>query len=357
MYFDLVAESGHEQVVFCHDGPSGLRAIIAIHSTALGPALGGCRFHAYGSETDALVDVLRLSEGMTLKAAAAGLDLGGGKAVIIGDPARDKSEVLIRAFARHVDALGGRYITAEDVGTSREDMDLIRRETRWVTGVSPSLGGSDDPSPVTAIGVHHAMHAAAADRWGDPSLSGRHVGVQGVGKVGRELVALLTAEGAAVTVADPDVDAVAAMVARHGCDTTSPAEILYLPCDVLAPCAMGAVLTLDTVNDIRSAVICGSANNQLAVPAVADELAKRDVLYVPDFIGNAGGLINVALELEGDYDRSGALERVAGIERVVHQVLHRARELEVSTDTAARQLAQARIESISRLRLMRSVNP
>jgi len=355
VYFELIAEAGHEQVVFCQDGPSGLRAIVAIHSTALGPALGGCRFHPYETEQDAVTDVLRLAEGMTLKAAAAGLDLGGGKAVIIGDPHRDKTEVLLRAYARHVDSLGGRYITAEDVGTYREDMDLIRRETRWVTGISPTLGGSDDPSPVTAVGVWHAMRAAAADRWGDASLRGRRVAVQGVGKVGRELVSLLVREGVAVVVADPDVDAVAAVCSQENVDTVPPGEILSSPCDILAPCAMGGVLTHETAATVKAEIICGSANNQLDTTEVADELSSMSILYVPDFICNAGGLINVAMELGGAYDRKRALERVAGIERMTHQVLHRARELGISTDAAARRLAGERIEQISRLRLIRGV--
>src|SRR5437588_79447 len=251
--FDRIEADDYEQVVFCHHRATGLRAIVAVHSTALGPALGGTRFYPYASEEDALVDVLRLSKGMTYKAALAGLDLGGGKAVVLGDPARDKSEALLRAFARFVDSLGGRYVTAEDVGTTQADMDRIRRETRFVTGVSTELGGSGDPSLATAHGVLAAMRAVARHLWSDESLDGRHVVVSGVGKVGSHLVGHLTEAGARVTVSDVDPRAVARVVAEHRVATVTVDEAHRAECDIFSPCALGAVLDPRTIPELRCA--------------------------------------------------------------------------------------------------------
>src|SRR5437660_10169124 len=237
--FDQLGDE-YEEVVFFHDPPTNLRAIIAIHSTTLGPALGGTRFYPFGSDQEALRDVLRLAKGMTYKAAAAGLDLGGGKAVIIGDPKRIKTEELLRAYGRFIESLGGRYITAEDIGTTGDDMDMIRRETRYVTGVSPELGGSGDPSPVTAYGVLLGMRACAEEAWGEHSLAGRRVAVQGVGKVGYHLVKYLIEAGASIVVSDVDVDAVGRVVRDFGVDTAEPEKIHAQECDIFAPCAMGA---------------------------------------------------------------------------------------------------------------------
>jgi leucine dehydrogenase len=341
---------GHEEVVYFHDPPSGLRAIIAVHSTALGPALGGTRFYPYPSEAAALQDVLRLSRGMTYKAAAAGLDLGGGKAVIIGDPKRAKSEHLLRAYGRFVESLGGRYITAEDIGTSREDMDIIRRETRFVTGVSPSLGGSGDPSPVTAQGVYLSMLACAEEVWHEHSLSGRRVAVQGVGKVGYPLVSLLVQGGAHVIVSDVDVDALARVVRDFGVDTAPTEEIYTVPCDMFAPCAMGGIINDDTIPKLHCRVVAGSANNQLAHRKHGQALAELGILYAPDFVVNAGGLINVADELEG-YKPERATAAVENVYRTLRDVFTIAREDHISTADAADQYAESRVERVGRLRL------
>lgn len=353
MYFEFLNDGDLEQVVLCRDGPSGLRAVIAVHSTRLGPAIGGCRFFPYDREVDAVWDAVRLAEGMTYKAAAAGLDCGGGKAVIIGDPEHSKTEALLRAFGRYVDTLGGRYVTAEDVGTTVADMDTIRRETPHVVGISPGLGGSGDPSPVTAAGVLAGMRAAAAHRWGTPTLADRHVAVMGVGKVGSALAHRLHEAGARLSIADTNRRVAETVAAALGCAVVSPDEILFRRCHVLAPCAMGGILSDDVVNDLQTEIICGSANNQLATESVADTLAKHEILYAPDFIVNAGGLISVAVEMEG-HDREVARARVEGIERTTADLLHRADTDVVSTAVAARHLAEERIDALARVALIRT---
>jgi len=295
--FDRVPVDDFEQVVFCHDGATGLKAIVAIHSTVLGPALGGTRFFPYGSEDEGLEDVLRLAKGMTYKAAAAGLDLGGGKAVIFGDPSTDKSEALLRVYARYVDSLGGRYVTAEDVGTTQADMDLIRRETSFVTGVSQELGGSGDPSAATAYGVLWAMKAVASRLWGQTSLVGRHVAVSGVGKVGTNLVRHLVEERARVTVADVDSQAVARVVDHYDVQAVEVEKIHAIDADIFSPCAMGGALNPTTIPELLCAAVVGSANNQLATPGCDDLLHQLGVLYAPDYVVNAGGVINIAGEL------------------------------------------------------------
>jgi leucine dehydrogenase len=341
----------YEEVVFFHDPPSGLRAIVAIHSTALGPALGGTRFYPFESEEDALTDAVRLAKAMTYKAAVGGLDLGGGKAVIIGDPRRDKSEALLRAYGRFIESLGGRYITAEDVGTSRPDMDVLRRETRWVTGVSKRLGGSGDPSPVTAYGVFQGLRACAEEALGTASLEGVRVVVQGAGKVGSNLIRHLVDAGAVVTVADVDVDAVARAVAEHGIDTAEPEKAHAVESDIFAPCAMGAVIRDDTLPELKCRVVAGAANNQLERPEQADALAELGILYAPDFVINAGGLINVADELNG-YDRERAMTKVEGIYRTLREVFQRARLEGITPSRAAERLAEDRIARVSRVRLL-----
>ena len=348
--FDAMGRE-YEEVVFFHDQPSGLKAIVAIHNTSLGPALGGTRFYPYPSEDEALRDVLRLSRGMTFKAAAARLDLGGGKAVIIGDPKRIKSEELLRAYGRFIDSLGGRYTTAEDVGTSREDMDLIRRETSHVTGVSPTLGGSGDPSPVTATGVFEGLRACAQEVWNEPSLKGRHVAVQGVGKVGYHLTQHLVEDGARVTVADVDVDAVARTVREFGVDTAEPDKIHAIECDVFSPCALGGIVRDDTLPDLKCRVVAGSANNQLERPEHGTALHEAGILYAPDYVINAGGLINVADELQG-YDEARALERVRGIYRTLRDVFHVAKTKGIPTHEAADKFAQDRMKRVGRLKLV-----
>jgi len=340
----------HEQVVYFNDAASGLRAIVAIHSTELGPALGGTRFYPYESEDAALRDVLRLSRGMTYKAAAAGLDLGGGKAVILGDPKRVKSEELLRVYGRFIESLGGRYITAEDIGTSRDDMDLVRRETRFVTGVSTTLGGSGDPSPLTAYGVYLAMLACAEEVWHEHSLRGRRVAIQGVGKVGYALLKQLVEDGGAqVIVSDVDVDSVARAVRDFGVETAAPDAIHRVDCDIFAPCAMGGVIDDETVGQLRCRIVAGSANNQLLRPDHGDALAEAGIVYAPDFVTNAGGLINVADELQG-YVPARARASVEAVYRTLREVFRIARESRISTAAAADRYAESRLHGIGRLR-------
>jgi leucine dehydrogenase len=354
--FDRIGADDYEQVVFCHDRGSGLRAIIAVHSTRLGPALGGTRFYPYGSEAEGLEDVLRLAKGMTYKAAASGLDLGGGKAVIFGDPSRDKTEALLRAYARYVDALGGRYLTAEDVGTTQDDMDLVRRETRFVTGVSRELGGSGDPSAATAYGVLWAMKAVAQRIWGDTSLVGRHVALAGVGKVGRALLAHLAEERARVTVADVTPAAVERAVGEVGAEAVAVEKIHAVDCDIYAPCALGGSLNAETIPELRCAAVVGSANNQLADGvASARLLDQAGVLYAPDFVANAGGLINIAEELApGGYRPERAAAAVRRIFDTVTSVLQSAEVDRATTAEAADRLAEGRMAALSAVHQIRT---
>ena len=351
--FDIVTTDGFEQVAYFHDQATGLRAIVAIHSTALGPSLGGTRFYPYASEDDALVDVCRLARSMTYKHAVCGNDLGGGKAVIIGDPATMRSEALLRAYGRFVEGLSGRYITAEDVGTTQADMDLIHRETPHVTGVSMSLGGSGDPSPATAWGVLWAMKAVAERLWGSPSLAGRHVCVAGVGKVGSALVAHLADEGAKVTVSDVRKEAAELAVDQYGAVAVGPEAAHTVACDIFSPCALGSVLNSTTIPELRCDAVVGSANNQLASPADAERLRHRGVVYAPDFVANAGGVINIAEEPHG-YDHTRAYERIASIHDTLLQVFERADVDGITTAAAADRLAEERIASVSHTRLIRT---
>ncbi|MGH2748807.1 MAG: Glu/Leu/Phe/Val family dehydrogenase [Actinomycetota bacterium] len=350
--FEHINGDGYEQVVFCSDDHSGLRAIIAIHSTALGPALGGTRFYPYRNEEDALIDVLRLAKGMTYKAAAAGLDLGGGKGVIIGDPKRIKTEELLRAYGRYVETLGGRYITAEDVGTALADMDIVRRESRWVTGCSRTYGGSGDPSPVTGYGVLQGIKACALEVFGDSNLKGRTVALQGVGKVGHALCGYLVKEGAAVTIGDIDVDNLGLAVSDFGVETAPLEKIHSLDVDVFAPCALGGVINDDTISDLKCRIIAGAANNQLDREEHGEKLRDLGILYAPDFVINAGGLINVEDELRG-YDRERAMKRVEGIYKQLQLIFAMARERNISTARAAQEYAEDRIRKISQIRLVR----
>ena len=341
---------GHEQVAYLNDRASGLRAIVAIHSTALGPALGGTRFYPYASEDDALADVLRLSRGMTYKNALAGLDLGGGKAVIIGDPAEVRTEALLRAYGRFVESLGGRYVTACDVGTVVADMDVIHRETAFVAGRSEVHGGSGDPSVLTALGVFTAMQAGADHVWGRASLRGRTVGVAGVGKVGRVLVDHLVAAGAHVVVTDVNELAVEAVRARHpevekvaGTD-----ELVRSAIDVYAPCALGGALDATTVEALAARLVCGSANNQLADDGeggIPERLLERGITYAPDYLVNSGGVIQVADELEG-YVPERAKHRVESLFGATLAVLRRAEEHGISPAHAADHLAEERIAAV-----------
>jgi leucine dehydrogenase len=327
---------------------SGLRCIIAIHSTALGPALGGTRFYPYESEDEALVDVLRLSRGMTYKAAAAGLDLGGGKAVIIGDPSSGKSERLFRAYGRVVNGLSGRYITAEDVGTTTEDMEFIRRETQWALGIPVAEGGSGDPSPATARGLLAGLRAVSRYLWGTVELAGRRLAVQGVGKVGFSFVRLLVEQRCEVVVTDAREDAVQRAVAELGVQSAAPADIFSVDCDVFSPCALGGILDFETIPRLSCEAVVGSANNQLATPEDAQRLAGRRILYAPDFVVNAGGLINVYDELRG-YSRTRAMHRVDGLFNATTRILETARAEGVEPVTAAERLAERRIEDVGSL--------
>lgn len=351
MVSSLARTAGHEQVVIGRDPDVGLTCIIAIHSTRLGPSLGGTRFRAYDDEDEALTDVLRLSRAMTLKNACAGIDHGGGKAVIVGDPATTRSEALLRAYGRVIASLGGRYVTACDVGTTPDDMATIRRETRWATGADPIFGGSGDSGVMTAIGVHLAMQAAADAVFGTASLAGRHVAVQGLGKVGSRLVRQLVADGAKVTVADVSDTAVAAVAELPGVEVVPTDAILGVDCDVLSPNALGAVLAAETIPTIQAAVVCGGANNQLATDDDAERLQAAGILYAPDFVVNAGGVINVADELgPGGYQEARARRRTEAIGGTLTEVIATSRAEGVTTEEAAQRVAGRRIGAVGGLR-------
>lgn len=348
--FELIEKHGdHEQVVICNDKDSGLKAIIAIHNTTLGPALGGTRMWTYKSEEDALIDVLRLSKGMTYKAAAAGLNLGGGKAVIIGDPKKDKSEALFRTFGAYVNSLNGKYITAEDVGTTVHDMAYVFMETPYVTGIPISFGGSGDPSPFTANGVLMGIKASVKFKLGGDSLKGVRVAVQGLGNVGYHLVEYLTNEGAVVTVADIDQEKVKRVVDKYKATAGDPSGIVTSECDVFAPCALGAVINDQTIGKLKCKIIAGGANNQLAEHRHGDQLMELGILYAPDYVINAGGLMNVFVELEG-YSRERAFEKTNQVYDNLMQVFAIGKTENIATYRAADRLAEKRIRSIGALR-------
>ncbi|HHW27847.1 MAG TPA: Glu/Leu/Phe/Val dehydrogenase [Firmicutes bacterium] len=341
--FELMAEYDHEQIVFCYDKASGLKAIIGIHDTTLGPALGGTRMWPYKTEEEALTDVLRLSRGMTYKNSSMGLALGGGKAVIIGDPRTDKSEELFRAFGKFVETLGGRYITAEDVGTTTDDMNIIRNETTHVCGLEGS-GKSGNPSPVTAYGVFRAMAASLKEAFGSDSYAGRRVAVQGVGSVGYNLVSCLLEAGAKVTVTDIFSEKVQRAV-ELGAEAVPPESIYDVECDIFAPCALGGAINDDTIPRLKAKIVCGAANNQLLESRHGDMLAERGILYAPDFIANGGGVINVAEELSPyGYNRERAMARVSGIYHILLKIFAISKEMKISTHQAAEVYAEARIK-------------
>jgi valine dehydrogenase (NAD+) len=345
------SQPGHEQVVYCQDEPSGLRAIIAIYSTALGPGLGGTRFYPYADEDAALADVLNLSRAMAYKNALAGLDLGGGKAVIIGDPDKLKSEALLRAYGRFVESLNGRYITACDIGTYSEDMDIVARECRFVTGRTVPNGGAGDSSVLTAFGVFQGMRAAAEHVWGTTSLDGKTVGVEGVGKVGHRLVDHLVSDGARVVIFDTSHAATERVRAEHPEVTiaASRSELLAGQLDVYSPCALGGAIDDATVDALTARVICGGANNQLAHPGVEKMLADLGIVYAPDYLVNAGGVIQVADELHGfSFERARArAEQILGTTR---QILAMADADGIPPAVAADRLAERRIAEVGRLR-------
>jgi leucine dehydrogenase len=338
---------GHEQVVFCQDDAAGLRAIIAIHSTVLGPALGGVRMWPYASADEALHDVLRLAQAMTYKAAVSGLPLGGGKAVIIGDPKRVKTESLLRAFGRAVEGLNGRYLTAEDVGMTVADMEIVRKETKHVTGTSEKKGGSGDPSYLTAKGVVYAIETCLKEIYGDPSVRNRTVAIQGVGKAGYHLAELLATAGARLIVADTDSQR--AMLARREFEAwrVEPDEILQAECDVLSPCALGGVLNRKSILKLRCRAIAGAANNQLEDPDDAVRLEERGILYAPDYVVNAGGIINILVELQGGrkgYDRVKAERLAKKIPLTLQEVFRKAHAQGITPAQAADELVEARLD-------------
>lgn len=345
--FEKLEQHDYEQIVYCQDRTSGLKAIIAIHDTTLGPALGGTRMWNYTNEEAALEDVLRLSKGMTYKNAAAGLNLGGGKAVIIGDPRKDKNEFMFRAFGRYIQGLSGRYITAEDVGTTVEDMDMIYSETNYVTGISPAFGSSGNPSPVTAYGVYVGMKAAVKEAFGSDDLAGKTVAVQGVGNVSYQLCKYLHDEGATIIVTDIHKDSVMRAVQDFNAKAVDPKDIYDTACDVFSPCALGAIINDDTIDRLKAKVIAGAANNQLHDNKHGDLLHERGIVYAPDYVINAGGVINVADELNG-YNQERAFKRVEGVYDNIKKVMDISRRDQIPTYAAADKMAEERIEFMKR---------
>jgi len=347
--FKYLETYDYEQVVFCQDKESGLKAIIAIHDTTLGPALGGTRMWTYESEEAAIEDALRLAKGMTYKNAAAGLNLGGGKTVIIGDPRKDKNEAMFRAFGRYIQGLNGRYITAEDVGTTVADMDLIHEETDYVTGISPSFGSSGNPSPVTAFGVYRGMKAAAKEAFGTDSLEGKKVAIQGVGNVAYSLCEYLHEEGAQLIVTDINKEAVQRAVEAFGATAVDPDDIYGVECDIYAPCALGATINDKTIPQLKAKVIAGSANNQLKETRHGDLIHELGIVYAPDYVINSGGVINVADELYGyNYDR--AMKKVEGLYDNIAKVIEISKRDGIPTYVAADRLAEERIATMAKSR-------
>jgi len=350
MIFETLTKTGHEEVIFCHNKDAGLKAIIAIHNSVLGPALGGLRMWPYATEQEALNDVLRLSRGMTYKAAVSGLNLGGGKGVIIGDPNKDKSEALFRAFGRFVNSLNGRYITAEDVGIDVNDMEYVFRETEFVTGVHQVHGGSGDPSPFTAYGTLQGLMAALQVKFGNEDVGSYAYAVQGVGHVGMEFVKLLRERGAKVFVTDINTDLVQKAVDDHGAEAVAPNDIYDVDAEVYSPCALGGTVNVDTLPRLKCKVICGAANNQLANDEIGDEVERRGILYAPDYAVNAGGLMNVSLEIDG-YNRERAMRMLRTIYFNLGRIFEIAKRDNIPTYLAADRMAEERIIAIGKLRL------
>lgn len=342
--FGQLSFDDHEQIVFCNDKDTGLKAIIGIHNTVLGPALGGTRMWKYANEWEALNDVLRLSRGMTYKSAISGLNLGGGKAVIIGDSKLDKTPELITRFGQFVHTLSGKYITAEDVGSTTADMDLIRDVTPYVTGISVERGGSGNPSPVTAYGVYMGMKAAAMHQFGSDNLSGKKVLVQGTGHVGETLIDYLTKEGALVQISDINEARMEEVSAKYGATIYRGEDVYTADVDIYAPCALGATINDATIDKIRAKVIAGAANNQLANEVVHGKiLQEKGILYAPDFLINAGGIINVYAEIVG-YDSAEAMRRTENIYNTTLEIFSLAETQHITTQQAAMAIAQKRID-------------
>lgn len=341
----VIAQMGvydHEQLLFCNDNATGLKAIIGIHNTVLGPSLGGTRMWKYNNEMEALRDVLRLSRGMTYKASVAGLNLGGGKAVIIGDSKKDKNEKFMRRFGQFVNSLGGKYITAEDVGINTQDMAWVSMETKHVTGLP---GKSGDPSPVTAYGVYNAMKASAKEKWGNDSLAGKKVMVQGIGNVGEHLVKFLTKEGAKVFISDINEERLAAVAKEYKAEVVALNAVYDVDMDIYAPCALGATVNTDTLSKLKCTIICGAANNQLADEKIHGvEVIKKGILYAPDYVVNAGGLINVSTEISG-MSADEAMKLAAGIYDTTLNIFKVAKQQNIPTYAAANKIAEDRIQN------------
>lgn len=334
----------YEEVIFCQHKESGLKAIIVIHDTTLGPALGGTRMWNYKTEKEAIEDALRLARGMTYKNSAAGLNLGGGKTVVIGDPKTDKNPAMFRALGRFIERLSGSYITAEDVGTTVNDMDLIQMETKHVVGTTPGTGSSGDPSPVTAYGIYKGMKAAVKEAFGDDSLNGKKIAVQGVGNVAFKLCKHLHREGAELIVTDINQDAVQKAVESFGAIAVEPDEIYDVECYVYAPCALGATLNDDTIPRLKAKVIAGSANNQLASERHGELIYNKGIIYAPDYVINSGGVINVADELMG-YNQTRAMQKVETIYESLLQVFEISKRDKIPTNLAADRMAEERISA------------
>ncbi len=348
--FDLMQQMGHEQVVFCHDPHSGLNAIIAVHNTTLGPALGGTRLWNYNTHDEAIIDALRLSRGMTYKAAISGLNLGGGKAVIVGDASKIKSEALWRRYGKFVDSLNGKYITAEDVNTSARDMEYIALETQSVTGVPEYMGGSGDPSPFTAYGVFMGMKASAKKVWGDDNLSGKKVLVQGVGHVGQYLVGHLIEEGAKVSITDINEKKIKETTEKFPNIEVVTGDLFDKEFDIYAPCALGATVNTESIAKMKCPIIAGAANNQLADENVhGPMLVEKGILYAPDFLINAGGLINVSAELDG-YNRERVMGNVQKIYDRTLEIFALAETEKIHTQAAAMKLAEKRLQDIANVK-------
>ncbi|WP_020008384.1 Leu/Phe/Val dehydrogenase [Salinicoccus albus] len=356
MIFDKMVELDYEQLVFCHDGASGLKAIICIHDTTLGPALGGARMWNYETEEEAIQDVLRLARGMTYKNAAAGLNLGGGKTVIIGEAPKEKSEAFFRALGRYVNSLSGRYITAEDVGTTVADMDFIYQETPYVCGISESYGSGGNPSPMTAYGVYTAMKRTAKEAFGDDSLQGKTVALQGVGNVSYSLCEHLHEEGASLIVTDINQDSIERAVNDFGAQAVGIEEIYEVDADIFAPCALGGILNDDTIPNLKVKAVCGSANNQLLEDDRHGKmLQEKGIVYAPDYVVNSGGVINVADELQG-YNGERAKDKVKEIYNQMDKIFNIAKRDGVTPAAAADRLAEERIDSMMRVKSTFSQN-
>ena len=343
--FGLMSEYQYEQIVMCHEPYTGLKAIICVHNTTLGPALGGIRMWPYETEQEAIVDAMRLARAMTFKAAVAGLNLGGGKTVVIGDARADKSEMLFRALGRFIDTLNGRYIAAEDVGTATEDMEYIAMETPYVTGIDFVAGGSGDPSPMTAYGVYQGIRACAKQAYGSDSLRGRKIAVQGTGNVGGHLCDLLAEAGAELWVTDINEEGSKAVAERTGGTWVEPDSIYDVECDIFTPCALGGVINPDTIDRLTCSIVAGAANNVLLDDAMGEELHKRGILYAPDYVINAGGLINVSEEL-GGYNEERARKRVGRVYNSLSKILELAVHEQIPPYKAAEAVALERIKSV-----------